>query len=528
MTACHYLFITQPHKENTFNRKVKTLEYKESRMRVLSYIENIGFVWRSSFEDRHIARINGFRFSESLKLWYTKQIGIACRLREYADDIAKSKLNKVLLTYSPWAGRIPFPEGLKPYDFQIDLAVPWALSRNRSYLGLDAGMGKTICAALILNALDNVACIYICPPFLKLNVKEEFTKWKHPSASWVYEVLSDTSLHKLETQKYIRDFTKNFKGNSILFVDEAHRFKNDNSRRSTSLFASVIPHFEKVVYLSGTPMPNRPLELYTVLNNSAPETINFMNKFEYGKRYCAARKNQWGWDFSGASNVPELASKIKANFLLRLKAKDHLKSLSPTLEKLVFIGENLPHKVGKLEKGVLKNHSPEDLMKFEIGADLHIASYRRELGLAKAESAVEYLNYLLTETKESILVFAIHKDVIALLEDKLKEFKPFVITGAVKPEARQGIVKKFQADKSRRLMLLNIQAGGIGLNLQKASRVVFAEYSWVDAENEQAFKRADRIGQDKRVIVDYLVFRNSLDRTVMEIALKKRSLNSHV
>lgn len=499
------------------------------------------FICRCTFETRLIPKAAGFRWDNGRKLWHTPDHGIAARLREHCDDLAKSEIAKVLLTVSPWTGGVYHSpeETLKP--FQLEAAV-FALSRNRAYLGLDPGLGKTPIAATIANTLyhskQGCAVVYICPPFLTRNTEYEFKKWanfltnikryepEEPKAQTL--IVPDSIINREVVQKELIQFVRYARERGIspiLFVDEAHRFKNPTAGRTKAIFGGkkqkgLAAHFDRVYYMSGTPMPNRPVELYPVLSHSAPETIDFMNFFDYGRKYCGAFKNEYGWDFSGASNVPELASKVIGKFMIRMKKDDVLKDLPPKTEEMVLIGDDLPPKLASVDSKVLKEFSPEDLMAGRFSE--HISTYRKELGLYKVKEAGLYLKSLLEETEESVLVFAIHKDVIATLEHDLKEFEPIVITGDTDMKVRHEYVKEFQSNISRRLFIGNIQAAGTGLTLTKASRVVFVEFSWVPADNDQASDRAHRIGQRDNVFVQYLVFKNSIDRQVIETVLRKK------
>jgi SWI/SNF-related matrix-associated actin-dependent regulator 1 of chromatin subfamily A len=498
------------------------------------------FICHCSFEERHIPKDAGFRWSGEHQTWYTPSHGIAQRLVGFADESAKKEITRVCLSISDWTGVIPYPVHLHPKPFQIKQAAPFALSRNRSYLALDPGLGKTICAALIHNALNSMFTIYICPPFLMANVEEELKKWCLPGKKIRRYGSKDTNPGQmldviiipdslLSREKLIEDIqvARARYPEILLIVDEAHRFKNESAERTKALFSHYVPNATRVVFLSGTPMPNRPMELYPILSNCAPELIGFMSRFEYGRRYCAGFRGQWGWDFSGASNVPELAGKVVGTFMLRLRKKDVLPELPEKSEELVFIDDELPPTLSDMNTKLLARYSPEDLMKGKIG-DEHVSTYRRLLGSAKVQAAAKYIQFLLEQGDEALLVFAIHKDVIAELAHALRGFDPLVITGMVEKDERFRIAKEFQSNRKRRLLLLNIAAGGVGFNLTKATRVVFAEFSWCGADNDQAIDRAHRIGQDQKVLAQYLVHRNSIDRTVMEVVLRKKEITQHV
>lgn len=482
-----------------------------------------------SYESRHLPKRAGFMWSAKSNFWYTANHAIASRLQEYTDEPAKKEIARVRLKIEPWGAKaIPFPPNLKPYDFQINCAVPFALSRNRSYLALDPGLGKTICAALIVNAL-NRPFVYICPPFLIRNVTEEMNKWQVPKLSDPESanrlIIPDSMLMKNDVVKSVKEFLR-WHPESILFVDEAHRFKNDAARRTQSLF-QLTPLFEKIVFLSGTPMPNRPIELFSILYNSAPEVIDYMTKHQYAMKYCAAHENHFGWDYSGASNMEVLAKKVLGTFMIRLKKEDVLKELPSKVEEMIFIEEKMPARLMRLDRHLLLKYSPEDLMKGEIGEE-HISTYRNTLGELKANPVVRYVRFLLDSTDENVLVFAIHKKTIAKLEVLLQEHSPLIITGDVPTDKRHGLVTAFQEETKHRLMILNIQAGGVGFNLTKATRVVFAEFDWVPGNNDQASDRCHRIGQEKLVTVNYLLYPDSIDAVVLNTIFEKRKNQKHI
>lgn len=504
--------------------------------------KNGEFFCRCDFASRLLPRDAGFRFDPVLKIWRTSSLKVAVRLRDFADKTAQEKIDKQFIRISPWSGPLPYPRDLIPYDFQLE-AARFALARNRAYLGLDAGLGKTIVTAIVINALK-IPVVWICPPFLTRNVEAELKRWlTYPADVLRLEgktaglggaeilVVPDSILNRREV---FDDIQHTLRGReALLVVDEAHRFKTPDAIRTQMLFGDkngeggISEIFARAIYLSGTPMPNRPMELFSVLSSQAPETIDFRNYFKYGLEYCAAYRDEYGaWDFSGASNLAKLRSQVYGKFMLRMKKADVLKSLPPKTEEIVIIGE-APARLIAMEQAILAKNSPEDLVAGTVSSD-HIATYRRELGELKVKPSVEFIRALLSETKESLLVFAFHKKVIADLAEALKEFAPLVIVGSTPNEERNEIVNTFQTSKTRRLFIGNYQAAGVGLTLTKATRVIFVEMSWTPAENEQASDRAHRIGQRDNVFVQYLVYENSMDKKIMDVCFRKKRVTAYI
>lgn len=402
---------------------------------------------------------------------------------------------------------------------QID-AIDWFFKnpRSKKYLAADPGLGKTIVAALIANKME-ATVFYICPPFLVQNTDSEFLKWAPKINILIYP---DSMLDREETLNDIKKnlfYIKNKK--SILVIDEAHRFKNEKTNRSVSLYKKIMPLFENVLFLSGTPMPNgRPIELWPLLKASAPDIFG-TNKFSYAQKYCGAYKNAFGWDFSGFTNKREFKYRLLQSFMLR--QRKNLIDLPPKIEGLLTVGDGMPPVISKIEKKILEKYCVEDLTRAQIhDGELHLATYLRLLGEHKLKYVLPYIHSILEETKESILIFAIHKDTIKNLSEELKKYKPLVITGDVPKKERQEIVDSFQNDNDKRVFLGNIQSCGVGFTLTKASRVIFVEFSWTDGDNQQASDRAHRIGQKGTVNVQYVVLKDSIDAARMEVLLRKR------
>lgn len=420
--------------------------------------------------------------------------------------------------------RALWPEGLTPFPFQLEglVFLIARLSKHRAaYLAADPGLGKTISACLLTSAYRRslatkpLKICYVCPPSLTANVQAEFEKWGHKNNMPIIVVDS-----KLAKATPIRA--------DLAFVDEAHRFKNEKTYRTQGLLKllSDVPH---VVFLSGTPTPNnRPVELWTILKHFAPDVFG-TQFWPYGKRYCGAHQVEIGhgrkrWQFDGFTNRAAFKKRLFDSFMCRQKKT--LLDLPEKREGLLTVGETIPPILGKLEQKVLDTYTKEDLYtgKFIVQAgktDLHLGEYMRMLGQEKLKHVLPFLEHLLLDTKENIIIFAHHRAVIESLSVALANFQPIVIAGHVPTKARHGLVQRFQSGKTR-VAIMNIVAGGIGWNMTRADRVLFVEFSWRDGDNEQGGDRAHRIGRKNPVLVQYVVLKDSFDAKRMSIVLRKR------
>lgn len=499
--------------------------------------------------------------------WFTTNIKGAYLLRDLASEKVETILNKSFITYTPLkAAPLIIPKGLSLLEHQQP-SVYYSLSRNRSYLALSPGLGKTIIAALIAKTFHEKSLV-IVPPFLQLNTLEEFLKWSPELKTTILSnvdfefpdvlIVPDSQIADVCLQRFIREFSP-----QLLIVDEFHRFKTETSKRSKAFYGFTdkrkrignryspgildIKSIQKTVLMSGTPMPNRPIELYGLFNKCAGEYIDFMSKELYGKRYCSAylEKNKWtgqpfGYNYNGCHkiNFKHLMSKVKSKdaydskgFMLRLNKE--ILGLPLLTEEVVILSKDMTGVLKKLDAELVKEYKANDIIKYYLAEqndieDIHLMEYRRLLGEHKVKVACDYIKSILEDTDENILIVGYHKEVINEVSKKLKKYKHSVITGKTPVNKRQEIVKRFQKSKGERILLGNIDAIGVGFNITKPDRIILVEYDWSDSKNRQVIDRVHRYGLKHEVVAQYLAFRNSLDINILKLLLEKQQITNYV
>ena len=128
-----------------------------------------------------------------------------------------------------------------------------------------------------------------------------------------------------------------------------------------------------------------------------------------------------------------------------------------------------------------------------------------------------------TEDGRKVVVFSFFRDVLSIVAASLGEAAVGPITGDVPAERRQELVDEFSDRSSAAVLVAQIQAGGVGLNIQAASVVIICEPQWNPAVEEQAIARAHRLGQVRRVDVHRLLAEDSVDQRMLEIVGGKRA-----
>jgi SWI/SNF-related matrix-associated actin-dependent regulator of chromatin subfamily A-like protein 1 len=477
------------------------------------------------------------RFKESREVLDLKK---AKKYSPVADRLA----HKILYQTRNWKREMYQLPPLIFLDAHQREGIEWILSRQRSYLAHAPGAGKTyqaICSACMLP--EPGPTLIIVPPTLTLNWQREIKKLTqmisyYPTTSIVplsseqdemdwssdFIICPDSML----TKRWV--YTKLLKLNpKFIAVDEASRFKEPFSQRSKAFYGGKHDNvsypglFQKahhVVLLDGSPMPNRPLELWTPTYALSPESIDCMNYFDFGFRYGGAKKNRYtgDWEFKGSTNEAELNEKLTKDFM-HVVTEDKLDHPERLRSILLMTEDPRSPQLKKWEQKDLKNLSFLNLK--ENQNEGLLSEYRREVGLSKIKWTAEYVKQRLEDKNESILLFAWHREVCEGLSKALEKYKPTIIYGGVKSEQREDAFKNFNNGR-RKLLIGNIQACGRGHNLQKADRVIFAEYSWTDELNKQCEKRASRRGNNKASIrCEYIVIPDSIDEIILQSVFTK-------
>ncbi len=440
---------------------------------------------------------------------------------------------------------IPAPEGLSFLPYQ-KAGIAFALDREGTIIGDDMGLGKTIQAIGVVNADTSIhSVLVICPASLKLNWRNEFRKWcsrraditvfpdKTPpiddAADVGVAIANYDQLKKLPAVSY-----------DLVIVDEAHYAKNPKAQRTKHVHA-ICKMARRKILLSGTPIANRPVELWSLLQIVDPERWDppgfskghpvgageGAGFFRFAKRYCDAKEVWHGrtkhWDFTGASNLPELQEKLRSTCMIRRLKSDVLKDLPPKRRRIVTL--STPVNEGEAAAFAALGLSYDDAIE-ALSRDrvtfTELSKARHDTALAKVPAVIDYVNEAL-ETSDKVIVFAHHQDVIDELEKGLFGHGVVTITGATVQETRQRHKDEFQEGKAR-VIIGSIGAMGVGWTLTASSHVIFAEQSWVPSEMTQAEDRAHRIGQRNSVLVDILVADGSVDANMMQTVIAKQEV----
>jgi SWI/SNF-related matrix-associated actin-dependent regulator 1 of chromatin subfamily A len=435
--------------------------------------------------------------------------------------------------FLPKIDRIKFIEANGVIDvYDLVMAEP---ARNFVASGVIVhNCGKTIQCAGLLNYLPEIAfCLVVCPASLKSNWHRELDRWLSPPPRSI--LVCDGGTAELGNARVViinYDLLGRFypllsaRPWDLIVFDEGHYLKSPQAAR-TKHARELARRAKRQVILTGTPVLNRPSELWSLLNILDP--ARWPNFYRFAHRYCAPVKTAWGWDFRGSSHREELAMELRKGLLLRRRKKHVLAQLPPIVRQVIPLAvdpspllKHLTHRVAELY-GFDPAHPPFEIDPEKIPFEL-ISEIRRETGLLKIEAAIEFLREQTTGYSQKVIIFAHHLNVLEALHAAFVG-ESVLVTGQTPLRARQGAVDAFQSEGSQiKYFIASTRAFGLGVTLTAASHVVFIEPDWTPSLLDQAEARAHRIGQDSRVLVQYLVLENSLDEKILAAVQSKRAV----
>eukprot|EP01064_Diplonema_japonicum_P033085 TRINITY_DN6441_c1_g1_i1.p1 TRINITY_DN6441_c1_g1~~TRINITY_DN6441_c1_g1_i1.p1 ORF type:complete len:1853 (+),score=450.05 TRINITY_DN6441_c1_g1_i1:50-5560(+) len=469
-------------------------------------------------------------------------------------------------------------------DYQVK-GVSWLvhnwLQERSCILGDEMGLGKTVQVVIFLETLRRL--FHVTGPFLVIAPLATIGHWQREAATWVsMNVVTYMGLKKARDRIFMNEFyykqpasttTKVRKTTPVKFdllvttyewmqkdsarfnsihwgatvIDEGHRLKNEDA----SLFKMLSPmKSEHRVVLTGTPVQNNITELYSLLKYLDP-TIVPKRAEKFTEMYTPMT----------AENLETLFALLGPR-LLRREKENVEKSIPPKVEILVKVGltkyqkEVYKQVINKnrtlLEGGKVKPAHKNVCMELRKVCnhpwlrDNAENDYLQRHGFSGTGTApldfvmrhmvscsgkLQFLDKLLEKFRkegERVLLFSQFVIVLNLITDYL-EWKgyPFeTLSGNTASFERQRAVDRFQDPKSDSfLFLISTRAGGCGINLTSATKVIIYDSDWNPQNDLQAQARCHRIGQKKEVEVYRVLTENTYEERMFDVASQKLGLD---
>ena len=465
------------------------------------------------------------------------------------------------------------------YSYQMAALERVEAFQGRALIADEMGLGKTPNALGWLYANPHLRpALVVCPASIKLQWAREASAWlgiplddiqvmKGVKPGWVsedivicnYDILSRrlADLHRHQFRAII--------------LDESHYIKEAGTKRSK--MAKLLcdqPCVQSVLALTGTPVLNRPKELwhqvYCINPRIWPSFYPFAQKFCDPQRIdttwnTVKKTRNQAWDFNGASNLDVLDETLREKLMIRRRKADVMDEL-PALETVTVpfevnltgyrkarkeVHQRLEEKRDELREqrdeinrmtegardeaiaGRAEENSGKKLYGYLIN---EITKLKKEAAMAKLGRAIDWVADF-AESGENLVVFTHHHDLTDALHAGLRDKGisiPFMpLDGRASQSGRQRTVDEFSQGEYQ-VLICGLKAMGMGVDgLQHgASHLAFLEFGWSPADHAQAAARLHRQGQDNAVTAYYLLAANTLDEKIADLLDCKSTITSAV
>ncbi len=436
---------------------------------------------------------------------------------DQARDFYREREKARTLLPAPQLSPALFAGELRPFQ---QVGLRWLLLTPRALLADEMGLGKTV-QALACAAQEGIFPLLIVPPphlcrnWLAETLRFLRVKGRQPK---VHIIKGLTPYPLPEADVYILHYLllrgwkqalPSMRFHTVIF-DEIQELRRTGSEKYSA--ASLLSEScQRVIGLSGTPIYNYGSEIWNVINILDYHFLGDWETFSrewctgYGSRIVAKpdllgdhlRREGLMLRRTKQEVLPELPEKRR--LVQEIDADDALyaRLMAPVWEKLY-----------RWRRDQALTPSARALLEDQISQDA-----RQATGLAKGPYVCQFVKALVN-AGEKVLLFAHHHAVMDLYRDELKNERPVFITGRETAARKEDAADRFMTGKTD-LCIVSMRAAS-GLNLQRATCVVFGELDWSPAVHAQAEDRAHRIGQRDSLLCYYLVAPRGSDQDMQE------------
>lgn len=485
---------------------------------------------------------------------FTKEPYAAAAFGQYATPQAKGQLHGILTEIeASWqatsGAHIACPADKELWPFQ-KADIEYALRRKNTLVGDQPGLGKTPVAICFANEIRAKRVLVVCPASIRLQWVKRIREWTtlrwpyavhpilhsrngvNPDAEWTvvsYDLCRTEAIGKaLARGRY-----------DLLILDEAHYLKTPDAGRTRALFGGgrervfepIAGRCEHILALTGTPLPNRPREAYTLSRALNFDSIDWLSEENFKTRFNPSVMIERFDPQSGLTKRyidertgrhSELQNRMRANFMTRHLKREVMGQLKMPIYDIIQLDETGPVKQALAAESLLQI-DPDHLEGADAAILGHISVVRRMMGVALAPQIADYVDMLMDGGEEKLVLFGWHIEVLDILQKRLERHGLVRIDGRTSSTAKERYVNEFVTNPRVQICLGNMQSMGVGTDgLQKVScHALIAEPDWVPGNNEQAFDRLDRGGQTRQVQGDIFVAPGSIAERVLASALRK-------
>lgn len=520
--------------------KVYVVNYNKSHSSLYVHSDPSGIVWFSTEEnpksnfsqqllDGFLHSRNYQEFNGNILLFKKNDIEkigggtIVEDIIKYTSDIKSLYLNNLSLSEEE---KLEINSTLKQSfkaslrDYQKD-GVLWLQERRKNHQGClladEMGLGKTI------QVLAHLCCINSVNKHLIILPTSLVYNWQNEVQIFAPQLMKQLVFVSYDMLRIHIDDYITYEYDTII-IDEAQIIKNRQTQKYQAIKRLNCKH--KII-LTGTPIENSIDELWSHFMVLIPEMKVLYDSLR-SMGISASRENYIG-----------LTSKLLKPFILRRDKEQVLSDLPEKTEKTIYIElsnservvyQQIHHTIlqalvagvsGRISsialEGLLRLRQAcvsANLLPQNITASSYIES-------SKLKVAINYIYSFKSEGRK-VLVFSQFVSALREMEKLLETSNIQYVTLYGNTRNRDVQVRTFQNDKAITVFLISLKAGGVGLNLTSADRVILLDDWWNPAVEDQAMGRSHRIGQKNNVLVLRLVCKNTIEEKILLLQDKKR------
>lgn len=439
-----------------------------------------------------------------------------------------------------------FKGDLMPYQKE---GIEFATFREGAIIADEMGLGKTIEAIGVAIAKKKLfgfkRTLIICPASIKDQWKREIERFSDEKAiivdgfpddrAKIYRTASEYFLI-VNYETVLRDsLAINNNSPDFIILDEAQRIKNYTTLTASSIKSLIKRHS---LVITGTPIENRLIDLYSIVNFIDPKILSPLWEFSYQHCYFDMKsKNK----ITGYYNLQHLKKRMKS-ILIRREKQDVLKQL-PNISQIDVPVDFHPKQAeyhASYAKGIAAILKKKFITPFDMQHLMLLLSKMRmvcdstwlvdhETNFSPKLIELEHILLEKLDIKNNnrkILIFSEWKRMNYIIGKMLRDNDiGFVeLSGDVPVKKRPQLIREFEDNINCRVFI-STEAGGTGLNLQVADTVINFELPWNPSKKNQRIGRIDRIGQlNKKLTVISFITRGSIEMKIASGLVLKQNL----
>ncbi|MBX9836761.1 MAG: DEAD/DEAH box helicase [Silvanigrellaceae bacterium] len=424
----------------------------------------------------------------------------------------------------------------------------------------DMGLGKTIQVISLLLCIKesrkkSKPSLLIVPATLIGNWKAEISKF---APSICYFIAHTSEMEKMNQNNFEQDLIDDYDVIittysslnriswlqscewDLVILDEAQAIKNPAAKQTLAC-----KQFKSKMRLSltGTPVENNLIDLWSILDFSCPGLLGNIKEFSiYSKKikqqsakleenvYRPLRQLVKPYILRRLKTDPKIISDLPDKTELKTYCHLTLKQISFYNQAVSELAQSLQGLDGIKRQGIIFSY----INRFKQICN-HPDQWLKEgeYDLLQSGKFIRLKEILteIAEKQEKVLIFTQYKEIIDVLNEVAQSIfnqEGLLLHGSIAIKKRKELVDNFQSEFGSPFFILSLKAGGTGLNLVAANHVIHFDRWWNPAVENQATDRAFRIGQKKNVLVHKFICQGTIEDKIDSMIEDKKFLSNEI